>query len=64
MSASLVGSEMCIRDRAKGAFHMQRPFVPDVGHGDPHNDTSMTTATGTLATVSYTHLTLPTICSV
>eukprot|EP00969_Alexandrium_andersonii_P164700 7280427-Alexandrium_andersonii.AAC.1 len=62
MSASLVGSEMCIRDRfiphrtcARRSFHMQSLAVP-------------TAATGTIAmtpaAVSYTHLTLPTICSV
>eukprot|EP00969_Alexandrium_andersonii_P168048 7429254-Alexandrium_andersonii.AAC.1 len=63
MSASLVGSEMCIRDRRRGqwlaslahAFHACGPqFIPSVPivsgtHGFP---------------VSYTHLTLPTICSV
>eukprot|EP00969_Alexandrium_andersonii_P267355 11814980-Alexandrium_andersonii.AAC.1 len=62
MSASLVGSEMCIRDRmwkASAAAITETPskYVSSLrasrrnaGHGtDP---------------VSYTHLTLPTICSV
>eukprot|EP00969_Alexandrium_andersonii_P268901 11884714-Alexandrium_andersonii.AAC.1 len=60
MSASLVGSEMCIRDRPKiascritgcrqlqavlGAFRRLQPVAESA--------------------VSYTHLTLPTICSV
>eukprot|EP00969_Alexandrium_andersonii_P047353 2077759-Alexandrium_andersonii.AAC.1 len=61
MSASLVGSEMCIRDRA---------------HSDPSRHSSGGSR-GTapeghqrirrfkpLKAVSYTHLTLPTICSV
>eukprot|EP00969_Alexandrium_andersonii_P166229 7345045-Alexandrium_andersonii.AAC.1 len=63
MSASLVGSEMCIRDSLchladdleDGAVEVPRHhgghrLIPeDVLVGDP---------------VSYTHLTLPTICSV
>eukprot|EP00969_Alexandrium_andersonii_P253030 11183327-Alexandrium_andersonii.AAC.1 len=63
MSASLVGSEMCIRDSgfsdvsvAFGCFRplaesaLKRQQLPNaVRHGKP---------------VSYTHLTLPTICSV
>eukprot|EP00975_Prorocentrum_lima_P036925 7772483-Prorocentrum_lima.AAC.1 len=64
MTSSLVGSEMCIRDRAsKGAsFHTAWPLSRGVAG----------TAAGSLtlgssnshSTVSYTHLTLPTICSV
>eukprot|EP00969_Alexandrium_andersonii_P157960 6980459-Alexandrium_andersonii.AAC.1 len=60
MSASLVGSEMCIRDRVCTASRMRtratpgpRTHVRCVSH--------LTTRTGS---VSYTHLTLPTICSV
>eukprot|EP00969_Alexandrium_andersonii_P259888 11491592-Alexandrium_andersonii.AAC.1 len=61
MSASLVGSEMCIRDsihwRAHGVHASGRPshsaakpqFAAELVHRMP---------------VSYTHLTLPTICSV
>eukprot|EP00969_Alexandrium_andersonii_P251545 11117287-Alexandrium_andersonii.AAC.1 len=61
MSASLVGSEMCIRDRgipvAGVASHLPGGLRP----ADPP-----TSASGALArpSVSYTHLTLPTICSV
>eukprot|EP00969_Alexandrium_andersonii_P187302 8275669-Alexandrium_andersonii.AAC.1 len=63
MSASLVGSEMCIRDsrcvaasavggrirRAKRTLPECRMLVPLLARACP---------------VSYTHLTLPTICSV
>eukprot|EP00969_Alexandrium_andersonii_P334734 14793460-Alexandrium_andersonii.AAC.1 len=62
MSASLVGSEMCIRDSAWTCgmgvsdfrrFRAAERAVCPVGRA------------GTAATsVSYTHLTLPTICSV
>eukprot|EP00969_Alexandrium_andersonii_P094636 4181169-Alexandrium_andersonii.AAC.1 len=63
MSASLVGSEMCIRDRhppqneqasiaseEATASAQDRPAHPGLDEG--------------LGPVSYTHLTLPTICSV
>eukprot|EP00969_Alexandrium_andersonii_P008901 389476-Alexandrium_andersonii.AAC.1 len=61
MSASLVGSEMCIRDRCSSGY-VGAPIAPlwpisllgkrgSLLHG------------GSVA-VSYTHLTLPTICSV
>eukprot|EP00969_Alexandrium_andersonii_P107834 4757252-Alexandrium_andersonii.AAC.1 len=61
MSASLVGSEMCIRDRCAPPAHRQLLLsnssfgiaaclhVQQCGYEVP---------------VSYTHLTLPTICSV
>eukprot|EP00969_Alexandrium_andersonii_P348036 15388960-Alexandrium_andersonii.AAC.1 len=63
MSASLVGSEMCIRDRFAacalgeedsrdpGAVREARVLLAPSGAGDGRS-------------VSYTHLTLPTICSV
>eukprot|EP00975_Prorocentrum_lima_P036734 7726976-Prorocentrum_lima.AAC.1 len=62
MTSSLVGSEMCIRDRCEYEYidsqqYTTRTYVLDeddihtiLEHGD--------------MTVSYTHLTLPTICSV
>eukprot|EP00969_Alexandrium_andersonii_P143007 6322476-Alexandrium_andersonii.AAC.1 len=61
MSASLVGSEMCIRDSMKPWRHDRDAREPTpratgkalVGSG-PAN----------VQPVSYTHLTLPTICSV
>eukprot|EP00969_Alexandrium_andersonii_P313178 13837337-Alexandrium_andersonii.AAC.1 len=61
MSASLVGSEMCIRDRAQTdpmnrSFHWQMRNL--------HEKWCRTHPSGASGTVSYTHLTLPTICSV
>eukprot|EP00969_Alexandrium_andersonii_P049163 2157636-Alexandrium_andersonii.AAC.1 len=61
MSASLVGSEMCIRDRGLALAYRCRvnvrwlPALPRCAAkgGRPG-----------VAPVSYTHLTLPTICSV
>eukprot|EP00969_Alexandrium_andersonii_P138156 6109965-Alexandrium_andersonii.AAC.1 len=62
MSASLVGSEMCIRDR-----------VFDGGRPRSMNKDSVTLTQLSFvcayraywgSSVSYTHLTLPTICSV
>eukprot|EP00975_Prorocentrum_lima_P023759 4999138-Prorocentrum_lima.AAC.1 len=62
MTSSLVGSEMCIRDRAFSTAQQSRDlgchlgcrweFVRGVGHANLPR------------AVSYTHLTLPTICSV
>eukprot|EP00969_Alexandrium_andersonii_P146162 6464427-Alexandrium_andersonii.AAC.1 len=61
MSASLVGSEMCIRDSYRSEDPKFAEFVDggrllswyaDAGLGVP------------IKSVSYTHLTLPTICSV
>eukprot|EP00969_Alexandrium_andersonii_P104764 4622385-Alexandrium_andersonii.AAC.1 len=61
MSASLVGSEMCIRDSYSSRAHRAAPAscwrtADDFG-----------SAEGRMwgkRSVSYTHLTLPTICSV
>eukprot|EP00969_Alexandrium_andersonii_P323941 14312914-Alexandrium_andersonii.AAC.1 len=63
MSASLVGSEMCIRDRLPPArVHGQDARLHGLrrcaGHRSPHG------AQESPPPVSYTHLTLPTICSV
>eukprot|EP00969_Alexandrium_andersonii_P243393 10751350-Alexandrium_andersonii.AAC.1 len=63
MSASLVGSEMCIRDS------LESPCIAGRGR---RKWTAACTPSGRLASgsagggapVSYTHLTLPTICSV
>eukprot|EP00969_Alexandrium_andersonii_P181771 8033156-Alexandrium_andersonii.AAC.1 len=61
MSASLVGSEMCLRDR---------PSVAPVDSGSESSQPEASEAGAVrckhrlLAPVSYTHLTLPTICSV
>eukprot|EP00975_Prorocentrum_lima_P046087 9638096-Prorocentrum_lima.AAC.1 len=62
MTSSLVGSEMCIRDRLANALshHMEKLAAGAciwkkqmLAHGLAGE-----------VTVSYTHLTLPTICSV
>eukprot|EP00969_Alexandrium_andersonii_P170341 7531596-Alexandrium_andersonii.AAC.1 len=62
MSASLVGSEMCIRDsclqRRTRALASKRSFVRAWVHA------SVKVVPSTQRAVSYTHLTLPTICSV
>eukprot|EP00969_Alexandrium_andersonii_P175347 7754354-Alexandrium_andersonii.AAC.1 len=63
MSASLVGSEMCIRDspgweRAGWRDHRGPP------HGRNHARRDDLAPPKGQAPVSYTHLTLPTICSV
>eukprot|EP00969_Alexandrium_andersonii_P027493 1199706-Alexandrium_andersonii.AAC.1 len=60
MSASLVGSEMCIRDSSRAP---PKQFAPLSSiRGSPH---SVACRWGCgRATVSYTRLTLPTICSV
>eukprot|EP00969_Alexandrium_andersonii_P342258 15128506-Alexandrium_andersonii.AAC.1 len=61
MSASLVGSEMCIRDRAHPAL---RPVLRTGSTGRPLAMTRLRVFLPWTKTVSYTHLTLPTICSV
>eukprot|EP00969_Alexandrium_andersonii_P173574 7673538-Alexandrium_andersonii.AAC.1 len=62
MSASLVGSEMCIRDRLWAA---RKGEVIKKGAQNNSSD-ALTVPRNTHArnAVSYTHLTLPTICSV
>eukprot|EP00969_Alexandrium_andersonii_P073387 3237331-Alexandrium_andersonii.AAC.1 len=62
MSASLVGSEMCIRDRPEHA----REDTPE-GHavvGGAECSAGHADLEEGVQPVSYTHLTLPTICSV
>eukprot|EP00969_Alexandrium_andersonii_P083058 3664284-Alexandrium_andersonii.AAC.1 len=66
MSASLVGSEMCIRD--------SRPSPPPDPQGKSSDQEAQlpgregiwggSSPARACAAVSYTHLTLPTICSV
>eukprot|EP00969_Alexandrium_andersonii_P311235 13752620-Alexandrium_andersonii.AAC.1 len=67
MSASLVGSEMCIRDRRTPASRMPqssaacaRSCVTPLPSASPSVQRQWLSA----GPVSYTHLTLPTICSV
>eukprot|EP00975_Prorocentrum_lima_P008518 1819112-Prorocentrum_lima.AAC.1 len=61
MTSSLVGSEMCIRDSgtAGPAFGPPLPLVPNHVEMIPRGAVERS-----LNPVSYTHLTLPTICSV
>eukprot|EP00969_Alexandrium_andersonii_P038985 1709417-Alexandrium_andersonii.AAC.1 len=61
MSASLVGSEMCIRDSLHALGPAPRRRMAKVFALKGHDDAVPFTANGP---VSYTHLTLPTICSV
>eukprot|EP00975_Prorocentrum_lima_P052660 11037428-Prorocentrum_lima.AAC.1 len=61
MTSSLVGSEMCIRDSGQPAAQPQALracFPATLGVRVPPS------RAGCLVAVSYTHLTLPTICSV
>eukprot|EP00969_Alexandrium_andersonii_P303970 13436614-Alexandrium_andersonii.AAC.1 len=60
MSASLVGSEMCIRDRKWG----DRGSREWQGVGRAQTSSNERPVRSSYGTVSYTHLTLPTICSV
>eukprot|EP00969_Alexandrium_andersonii_P230821 10194154-Alexandrium_andersonii.AAC.1 len=62
MSASLVGSEMCIRDRVDDAPGHQAPPTP--GGTLLGGAREGRARRGGGRAVSYTHLTLPTICSV
>eukprot|EP00969_Alexandrium_andersonii_P243058 10736258-Alexandrium_andersonii.AAC.1 len=61
MSASLVGSEMCIRDRRPCQLR-HRPIATAATAASP--DSIAGPGGGSAIPVSYTHLTLPTICSV
>eukprot|EP00969_Alexandrium_andersonii_P190452 8413786-Alexandrium_andersonii.AAC.1 len=63
MSASLVGSEMCIRDRRCLVSPGLRSSVPQPPQG-PLPRPGLCWVGGSAVPVSYTHLTLPTICSV
>eukprot|EP00969_Alexandrium_andersonii_P318269 14058901-Alexandrium_andersonii.AAC.1 len=63
MSASLVGSEMCIRDRYTLGAGRTITRQHSTKLGEAHRGPT-TQALRTPASVSYTHLTLPTICSV
>eukprot|EP00975_Prorocentrum_lima_P031330 6575957-Prorocentrum_lima.AAC.1 len=62
MTSSLVGSEMCIRDSARGAAQAGGGFNPLSDEFD--QEVKARLAMVAPAPVSYTHLTLPTICSV
>eukprot|EP00969_Alexandrium_andersonii_P084708 3735665-Alexandrium_andersonii.AAC.1 len=62
MSASLVGSEMCIRDRVRAPPSARRNIC-DASVLRRSSSCSWR-AMDSKEPVSYTHLTLPTICSV
>eukprot|EP00975_Prorocentrum_lima_P014579 3092674-Prorocentrum_lima.AAC.1 len=63
MTSSLVGSEMCIRDRSRRAPVPARSNKPSMSK---HLLFVLVAnmRVSYLESVSYTHLTLPTICSV
>eukprot|EP00969_Alexandrium_andersonii_P025498 1114056-Alexandrium_andersonii.AAC.1 len=61
MSASLVGSEMCIRDRPTQFLVTPRLLAVEVATTSARFKAVVAHAP---CAVSYTHLTLPTICSV
>eukprot|EP00975_Prorocentrum_lima_P056095 11761171-Prorocentrum_lima.AAC.1 len=62
MTSSLVGSEMCIRDRGFGRpTFLWVEYKSGSGQGPGRVAGSARTVS---QPVSYTHLTLPTICSV
>eukprot|EP00969_Alexandrium_andersonii_P155477 6874444-Alexandrium_andersonii.AAC.1 len=63
MSASLVGSEMCIRDRRSSEPNNARALRSTSAASKRAVDAHKLLHAGGYA-VSYTHLTLPTICSV
>eukprot|EP00975_Prorocentrum_lima_P007000 1503172-Prorocentrum_lima.AAC.1 len=62
MTSSLVGSEMCIRDSNVTVAKLRADLTTfcSVGGSVLEQGASFSTT----GTVSYTHLTLPTICSV
>eukprot|EP00969_Alexandrium_andersonii_P142238 6288400-Alexandrium_andersonii.AAC.1 len=62
MSASLVGSEMCIRDSTTHHIEHTPPAHPSTHAGQGGVQGSIRGCEE--EAVSYTHLTLPTICSV
>eukprot|EP00969_Alexandrium_andersonii_P195773 8648900-Alexandrium_andersonii.AAC.1 len=63
MSASLVGSEMCIRDSWGAGTAPDPPLHPSRAWL-PRPPTGAEALIWGQEAVSYTHLTLPTICSV
>eukprot|EP00975_Prorocentrum_lima_P035608 7484425-Prorocentrum_lima.AAC.1 len=62
MTSSLVGSEMCIRDSASGGDGDVVGGVPGERHANGARRSNFMVQK--IGAVSYTHLTLPTICSV
>eukprot|EP00975_Prorocentrum_lima_P003229 713525-Prorocentrum_lima.AAC.1 len=64
MTSSLVGSEMCIRDRTMTVSLTVSGETTLPGEEVGTADARAKLATDNPLSVSYTHLTLPTICSV
>eukprot|EP00969_Alexandrium_andersonii_P023763 1037499-Alexandrium_andersonii.AAC.1 len=62
MSASLVGSEMCIRDSSLPLTSKHTEWAQALSLWA--NDIAFAPSCAGACAVSYTHLTLPTICSV
>eukprot|EP00975_Prorocentrum_lima_P000966 203980-Prorocentrum_lima.AAC.1 len=62
MTSSLVGSEMCIRDRSIGLHPNVFSSLAPTDNSSVQQ--SMKQQQQVVEPVSYTHLTLPTICSV
>eukprot|EP00975_Prorocentrum_lima_P021905 4612248-Prorocentrum_lima.AAC.1 len=62
MTSSLVGSEMCIRDSPMGHGVSEGATISSAH--PPPKAVAPKPENVTLESVSYTHLTLPTICSV
>eukprot|EP00969_Alexandrium_andersonii_P135752 6006152-Alexandrium_andersonii.AAC.1 len=62
MSASLVGSEMCIRDSPRSPIR-PRARLTRQAHRQSLRPRGVSAQSAGIP-VSYTHLTLPTICSV
>eukprot|EP00975_Prorocentrum_lima_P034288 7206223-Prorocentrum_lima.AAC.1 len=60
MTSSLVGSEMCIRD----SHSMDFPFMSTESFSNILPEGTPPAFETGVSAVSYTHLTLPTICSV
>eukprot|EP00969_Alexandrium_andersonii_P237994 10504782-Alexandrium_andersonii.AAC.1 len=63
MSASLVGSEMCIRDSTRPVVRALSGAAPVLRPAQP-GGVKRAPSAPSWSSVSYTHLTLPTICSV
>eukprot|EP00975_Prorocentrum_lima_P004725 1027868-Prorocentrum_lima.AAC.1 len=63
MTSSLVGSEMCIRDRMDSVKCILEAYLTSTG-GEHEGLTAEASRAAEQQAVSYTHLTLPTICSV
>eukprot|EP00975_Prorocentrum_lima_P011029 2343813-Prorocentrum_lima.AAC.1 len=61
MTSSLVGSDMCIRDRCLPLSRVPQKEFVELTHWRPEYGEY---TKDQIVPVSYTHLTLPTICSV